>query len=80
VNLNLHYDPPRGAGWLSRLSYFVSAQNLFDKTYVGSASVISDSLNAVTGQQNPASVLTNSSGSIYAGTPRTIYAGIRGHF
>jgi hypothetical protein len=43
VNLNLHYDPPKG-GWWSRFSLYASVQNLFDKTYVGSASVISNSL------------------------------------
>ena len=38
VNVNLHYDPSRGAG---RLSFYASVQNLFDVTSVGSASVIS---------------------------------------
>lgn len=80
VNLNLHYDPPAGAGWWSRLSLFASVQNLFDKTYVGSASVISDTLNAATGPQNPAAVLMNTTGSIYAGQPRTIYAGVKTRF
>jgi iron complex outermembrane receptor protein len=28
VNLNLHYDPPAGSGWWSRLSFFTSVQNL----------------------------------------------------
>ena len=80
VNLNLHYDPPKDAGWLSRLRLFASVQNLFDRTYVGSASVIADSLNTATGLQNPASILGNVTGSIYAGAPRTIYFGVKGHF
>ena len=80
VNLNLHYDPPEGSGWLSRLSFFASVQNLLDKTYVGSASVISDSLNAATVTQNPAATLMNVTGSIYAGTPRTVYAGVKARF
>jgi iron complex outermembrane recepter protein len=80
ANLNIHYDPPKGAGWLSRFSFFASLQNLFDKTYVGSASVIANSLNAATGQQNPGSVLMNSTGSIYAGQPRTVYAGVKTRF
>lgn len=80
TNLNLHYDPPKGEGWWSRLSFFASVQNLFDKTYVGSASVISNSLNATTGQQNPGSVLMNTTGSIYAGVPRTVYAGVKTRF
>lgn len=79
ANLNLHYDPPAGQGWLSRLSFFASVQNLFDKTYVGSASIIADSITAA-GQQNPASALMTSTGSIYAGAPRTVYAGIKTRF
>lgn len=80
VNLNLHYDPPAGSGWLSRVSLFASVQNLFDRTYVGSASIIANSLNAATGLQNPATILFNTTGSIYAGQPRTVYAGIRTRF
>jgi iron complex outermembrane receptor protein len=55
-------------------------QNLFDTTYVGSASVIANSLNAATGQQNPAAVLSAATGSIYAGVPRTVYAGVKARF
>ncbi|AXJ95660.1 MULTISPECIES: TonB-dependent receptor [unclassified Sphingomonas] len=80
VNLNLHYDPPAGADWWRRVSLFASVQNLFDETYVGSASVIADSLNPTTGQQNPAVVLQGTTGSIYAGQPRTVYAGIKTRF
>jgi iron complex outermembrane receptor protein len=80
ANLNLHYDPPKGDGWWSRLSFFASVQNLFDKTYIGSASIISNSLIAATGQQSPASILMNTTGSIYAGQPRTIYAGVKSRF
>jgi iron complex outermembrane receptor protein len=79
ANLNLHYDPPKGRGWLSRMRFFASVQNLFDKTYVGSASIIADSIDA-TGAQNPTAVLMNSTGSIYAGVPRTIYAGVKTRF
>ena len=80
VNINLHYDPPAGEGWWRRISLFASVQNLFDKTYVGSASVIANSINAATGLQNPASTLSNVTGSIYAGQPRTIYAGVKSRF
>ncbi len=79
VNLNLHYDPPRGEGQLSRLSFYASVQNLFDVTYVGAASVIANSL-AASGAENPASVLANTTGSVYAGQPRTVYAGIKARF
>lgn len=80
VNLNLHYDPPKGSRVLSRMSFFASVQNLFDKTYVGSASIVADSINPLTGLQNPASVLMNNTGSIYAGVPRTVYAGVKTRF
>ncbi len=80
VNLNLHYDPPAGDDWWRRISLYVSVQNLLDKTYVGSASVIANSLNAATGLQNPAAVLSNTTGSIYAGQPRTVFAGIKSRF
>ena len=76
ASLNLHYDPPPGAGWWSRVSVFASVQNLFDKTYVGSASVLADGINAA-GQQSPAGVVSTVTGSIYAGQPRTVYAGVR---
>lgn len=80
VNLNLHYDPPRGSGVLSRLGFYASVQNLFDVTCVGSASVIANSLAAGTGAENPASVLANTTGSVYAGQPRTVYAGVKARF
>jgi iron complex outermembrane receptor protein len=79
VNLNLHYDPPKGSGPLARLSFYASVQNLFDVTYVGAASVISNSL-AASGAENPASVLANTTGSVYAGQPRTVYAGVKARF
>jgi iron complex outermembrane receptor protein len=76
-NLNLHYDPPAGEGWLSRVRFFASVQNLFDRTYAGSASVIADSLNAASGLPNGTAALQGVTGSIYAGTPRTVYAGVK---
>ena len=80
VNFNMHYDPPRGARWWSRLSFYASLQNAFDRTYVGSASIIPDSLNPTSGAQNPAATLTATTGSLYAGIPRTFYAGVKARF
>lgn len=80
ANLNLHYDPPRSGEWWSRLSVFASVQNLFDRTYVGSASIVANGLDPATGRQSPASVLMNATGSIYAGQPRTVYAGVKTRF
>ena len=79
LNLSLHYDPPVGHGFESRLHFFFDLQNLANKTYVGSAGNITDSLNS-SGQQNGASVLVNATGSIYAGTPRASYGGVRVRF
>jgi iron complex outermembrane receptor protein len=79
LNLSTHYDPPSGHGALSRLSFFFDIQNLADKTYVASANNITNTLNAA-GQQNGASVLATSTGSIYAGTPRASYGGVRVRF
>ncbi|MBX9815981.1 MAG: TonB-dependent receptor [Proteobacteria bacterium SG_bin5] len=76
VNLNLHYDPPMGGG---RFSLYVAVQNIGDVTYVGSASVIANSLNAA-GAQNGASVLRGVTGSLYAGQPRSLFGGIKTRF
>lgn len=80
ANLNLHYDPPAGAAWWSRLSFYASVQNLFDRTYVGSASVIADSLDPATLLQRPAAALSETTGTIYAGQPRTVFAGVKARF
>ncbi|MET0270628.1 MAG: TonB-dependent receptor, partial [Sphingomonas sp.] len=79
ANVNLHYDPPKGAGWWSRLSLFASVQNLFDRTYIGSASIIADGIDAA-GRPNPAAELMTRTGSLYAGQPRTVYAGVKSRF
>ncbi|USI74849.1 TonB-dependent receptor family protein [Sphingomonas morindae] len=76
ANLSLFYDPP-GDGWLGRMRLFAAVQNLFDRTYIGSAAVIADSLDPVTGGEAGAAALRSVSGSIYAGAPRTIVAGVR---
>jgi iron complex outermembrane receptor protein len=62
------------------LRFFFDVQNLANRTYVASAGNLTNSLNITTGQQNGASVLENSTGSIYAGTPRASYGGVRVRF
>lgn len=79
-NLDLHYDPPANHGRLSQLSFYFDVQNLTNKTYVASASNLSDSLNSSTGVQNGAATLMTSTGSVYAGTPRASYGGVRMRF
>lgn len=80
VNVNLHYDSPRSDAWWSRLSLFASVQNLFDRTYVGSAGIVADGIAAGTGMQNGKAVLRGVTGSIYAGQPRTVYLGVKSRF
>ncbi|MBI0476179.1 TonB-dependent receptor [Sphingomonas sp. MA1305] len=80
TNLNLHYDPPKGDDWWRRLSLYVSVQNLFDRTYVGSASVIANAIDPATGQQTSVTALRAVTGSLYAGQPRTVYAGVKTRF
>jgi iron complex outermembrane recepter protein len=79
LNLSTHYDPPAGHGAISRLRFFFDIQNLANRTYIASAGNITDSLNNV-GQQNGAAVLATTTGSIYAGTPRASYGGVRVRF
>jgi iron complex outermembrane receptor protein len=80
LNLSTHYDPPAGHGAVSRLRFFFDIQNLANKTYVGSANNITNSLNSMTGVQNGADVLATVTGTIYAGTPRASYGGVRVRF
>lgn len=77
VNLNLHYAAPQGHGFWSRVSAYAAVQNLLDKTYIASASNVSNTLNANTGEQNGREALLASTGSIYAGSPRSVFAGLR---
>src|SRR5581483_5048399 len=80
VNVNFHYKVDVRAPQLDSLSVFFEVKNLMDKTYIASANNISNSLNAGTGLENGASVLANSTGSIYAGMPRTLYGGLKVKF
>jgi iron complex outermembrane receptor protein len=61
------------------LRFYFDIQNVADKTYIASAGNIANTLNT-TGQQNGASVLATLTGSIYAGTPRASYGGVRMRF
>jgi iron complex outermembrane recepter protein len=75
VNLNAHYDPQWSYGILRGLRLFFEADNVLNKTYVASANNVADSISAVSGLQNPASVVANAGGSIYAGSPRAYVFG-----
>jgi iron complex outermembrane receptor protein len=78
VNVNVHYDTDILGDYLKGAIFFFEVKNVMDKTYVASANNITDSINAVTGVQNPGSVLAGTgTGSIYAGAPRTYVAGMK---
>ncbi|MBB2165919.1 TonB-dependent receptor [Gluconacetobacter sp. 1b LMG 1731] len=79
VNLELHYDPPKRLGWVHRLHAYVEVQNLANQTYVAGAANIADVLRA-DGTQARAAVLATRTGSIYAGSPRAVFGGVRVHF
>ena len=76
VNLEAHYDPGIKLAGVSKLRVFFEVQNLFNKTYVASANNITDTL-GTGGLQNGASTLAAATGSIYAGSPRAFFGGVR---
>jgi iron complex outermembrane receptor protein len=76
VNLNVHYNTDLKSDYFKSLSMYVEVRNVFDRTYVASANNIANSVTAG-GIQNPASVLANTTGSIYAGSPRAFMAGMK---
>jgi iron complex outermembrane recepter protein len=76
VNLNVHYKTDLASGYFKSLSMYLEVRNLFDRTYVASANNIGNSVTGA-GVQNPASVLANTTGSIYAGSPRAFVAGMK---
>ena len=76
VNLNVHYNTDLQSDYFKSLSMYVEVRNVFDRTYVASANNIGNSVTAA-GIQNPASVLANTTGSIYAGSPRAFIAGMK---
>ncbi|WFU84952.1 TonB-dependent receptor [Bradyrhizobium sp. CIAT3101] len=76
VNVNVHYKTDLVSDSFKSLNLFLEVRNVFDRTYVASANNISNTVTAA-GLQNPASVLANTTGSIYAGSPRTFVAGMK---
>ncbi|WP_236748072.1 TonB-dependent receptor domain-containing protein [Acetobacter aceti] len=79
LNLEMHYDSPAQFGWAHRLHWYFEVQNVANQTYIAGAANISDSLQA-NGQQAGATTLMNSTGSIYAGSPRAYFGGVRIRF
>jgi iron complex outermembrane recepter protein len=77
VNINVHYATSFVDSFFKDLNVYFEVKNVFDKSYVASANNISNSINAGTGLQNGANVLINSTGSIYAGAPRSFMGGMK---
>lgn len=76
LNLEVHYDPPQHMGWAHHLHTYFEVQNVTNQTYAAGATDISDALLA-NGQQAGRDVLATQTGSIYAGTPRAFFGGVR---
>lgn len=84
LNFDLHYDPAPGHGLWSRMHFYFDLQNLANRTFVGSASNITDTLANVggVGVENPGygsstALAQTATGSIYAGAPRLSIGGFR---
>lgn len=76
VNVNVHYKTDLVSDTFRSLNLFLEVRNVLDRTYVASANNIANTVTGA-GLQNPASVLANTTGSIYAGSPRTFVAGMK---
>jgi iron complex outermembrane receptor protein len=76
VNLNVHYKTDLISDYFKSLNLYFEVRNVFDRTYVASANNIGNTVTAGD-VQNPASVLANTTGSIYAGSPRAFFAGMK---
>jgi iron complex outermembrane receptor protein len=55
---------------------FFEVRNVFDRVYVASANNIANTV-TLAGIQSPTTVLANTTGSIYAGSPRAFVAGMK---
>ncbi|MBS0235277.1 MAG: TonB-dependent receptor [Proteobacteria bacterium] len=74
VNVNVHYKTEFSTGPIRSLLAYFEIQNVFDETYVASANNITDKVGST------ADSLAMTSGSIYAGAPRTYYGGMKLRF
>src|SRR5262249_49710369 len=78
VNVNVHYDREIIDPHVKGAVIFFQVSNVLNKTYIASANNLTDSISAVTGLENPGSVLaTTGTGSIYAGAPRSFIGGLK---
>lgn len=76
VNVNVHYKTDLMSDTFRSLNLFLEVRNVLDRTYIASANNIANTVTGA-GLQNSAGVLANTTGSIYAGSPRTFVAGMK---
>jgi iron complex outermembrane receptor protein len=81
VNFNLHYDSPLPENFLHLRNFavYLELENAFNRHWIASANNITNSLLSPA-IQSPGVTLANSTGSIYAGTPRAIVGGVKFRF
>ncbi|KQQ07208.1 TonB-dependent receptor [Methylobacterium sp. Leaf122] len=77
LNLNIHYAALLPNGYARRIDLYGEVRNVLDTTYVGSANPLANTLNAANGDQNGRAALAGTTGSIFAGPPRTFVAGMK---
>lgn len=80
LNVNLHYAREVKDSAIRSFSAYVEARNITNQTYVASANNVTDTIDAATARQNGAATVAATSGSIYAGTPVSLYGGVRVKF
>ncbi|MET4721282.1 iron complex outermembrane receptor protein [Bradyrhizobium japonicum] len=76
VNLNMHYKTDLQSDHFKSLNVYFEVRNVFDRTYVASANNIANTVQG-TGIQDGAIALANTTNSIYAGSPRAFFAGMK---
>ncbi|MEH3148390.1 MAG: TonB-dependent receptor [Methylobacterium frigidaeris] len=77
LNANLHYVADLAGGTAKRINLYLEVRNVLDARYVASAQNLANSISAATGLQNGAALLAGTTGSVFAGAPRTVVGGMR---
>ncbi|MEE7458971.1 TonB-dependent receptor [Methylorubrum populi] len=77
LNLNVHYSALLPNGYARRIDLYGEMRNVFDATTIGSANPLANTIDPATGAQNGRAVLAGTTGSIFAGPPRTFVAGMK---
>ncbi|WP_255609593.1 TonB-dependent receptor [Methylosinus sp. Sm6] len=81
VNVNLHYSRDFADAYFKNIELYFDVRNIFDRTYVAGAGVMTNTLIAGTTTQTPAAQLANSTtASIIAGAPRSFIGGVKFKF